>query len=344
MPLALTGEETGGPDRGEHLAGAVIGHQQGDRDPRVDGRRPIRRQGLQPALQVGIQGQPMDPATGIGLDQAGPQVGGEHGKVVAGVRDRLPTGGRGGRGVDQAQGLGAPQHPVPRPAGGGGVAIGPARLRGLGECDQEGRLGIAQVPGLLAEPGQGPGAQPLQVAAIGGDREIGLEDLRLVRHPLQGQGAQGLPDLPARRAGLATLQQADELHGQGGAAGDDMAAPQELGRGPYQGQGIDPRVRMEALILHREQESNEVRVDGLEVEGQAPAPAGHGEGAQETPLAVEDQGGGGDLKVRRRGGIHQSGQPQPGGQGDRATTDHDQDQPAGKALTGRLREASANGR
>ena len=78
---------------------------------------------------------------------------------------------------------------------------------------------------LLAEIGERGGAHALEIAAIGREREVEVEDLGLARAAARAAPrARIWRELGGERALLARLEQARHLHGQRRAAGDDAAA------------------------------------------------------------------------------------------------------------------------
>ena len=91
-----------------------------------------------------------------------------------------------------------------------------------------------------------------------------------------------------KRALAPRLQQPRHLHGDGRAAGDDVAARDELKRGARQRQRIDAGMRIEALVLVGEQQLQIRRIDiGLGVDRQPPAAVGRRIGAQQLAVAVD---------------------------------------------------------
>ncbi len=59
------------------------------------------------------------------------------------------------------------------------------------------------------------------------------------------------------------VEQAGDLHGQSGAAGDDALFPHEIARGADDAEGIDAVMRVEAPVLEREQHAQIARIDLL---------------------------------------------------------------------------------
>ena len=73
----------------------------------------------------------------------------------------------------------------------------------------------------------------------------------------------------------ARLEQARDLHGDGRAAGDDVAGGHELPRGARERHRIDAVMLVEALVLIGEQQFEEARIDVLRrVTGSRQRPSG----------------------------------------------------------------------
>ena len=192
--------------------------------------------------------------------------------------------------VDQAGAHHALEHAVARGVRTGEVAVRPAALRQLRQRDEQCRFRQRQALRLLAEIGERGSADAFEIAAIGGERQIGFQDLALAHAPLDLHGAQDLPDLGAERAALARLHQAGELHRQRRAARDDAAVAGELAGGAQQRQHVDALMVPEALVLVGDQHAHELRVDRVDVGGEPPAAVRRGEGAQQLAVAVDDLG------------------------------------------------------
>ena len=224
--------------------------------------------------------------------------------------------GRGALGlvlVDQAGAHHAGQHAVARGMRAGEVAVGPAALRQLRQRHQQGRLRQRQPLRLLAEIGERGGADAFEVAAIGRQRQIALQDLALAHAPLDLDGAQDLPELGAERAALARLHQPRQLHRQRRAARDDAAVAGELAGGAQQRQDVDALMIPEALVLVGDQHLHELRVDLVEIGGEPPAAVRRREGAQQRAVAVDDLGRDREGRSdRRRIGAVGPFQPAPG--------------------------------
>ena len=213
-------------------------------------------------------------------------------------RDRLGAGGGGLGRVENAGGDGAGQHAVAGGAGGRRVAVGAAGFRRLRQRDEERRLGRSQAARLLAEPGEGSGADALEVAAVGGERQVELEDRVLVEPALQRQRHADLAELAPDGAGRAVLEQARDLHGQRRAARHDVAGGEGLRGGAGEGQRVDAGVAAEAAVLEGGELGEVARVDGVERDRQPPAAVGDRVGVEKGAAAVEDDGRG--RRVERR--------------------------------------------
>ena len=221
-------EIIGGGDARPHLAGCVVDGENGDGDLRPQRAGALARELFQRALQIGVDGQAMDAAL---------RLGGDH--LIGGVRrqhrQRLPLARHGFRlgagdlvarhraGVRRAL-----EHAVARGLRALGEAIRPAQFRRLRQRHQERRLAERQLARLLAEIGERRGADAFEIAAVGRERQIKREHLRLAQMPFELERAHHLPQLRRHVAVLARLQQPRHLHGQRRAAGDDVAADREL--------------------------------------------------------------------------------------------------------------------
>ena len=117
------------------------------------------------------------------------------GKGVARAGQSFTGGVLGARGADPAR-FGQPC----KDCGAGGVRvlgaqIGPARLRALGQGDEQGDLVRGELIGFAAEPGPARRAHPLQIAAIGRQGEVEFQYLPLGQPRLQLQGAKRFDEL-----------------------------------------------------------------------------------------------------------------------------------------------------
>src|SRR5688572_33161853 len=99
---------------------------------------------------------------------------------------------------------------------------------------------------FLAEELETCGAHASDASAERCEAEIEPQDLLLGERALELDGAHDLPQLHRRRAAILIVEQARDLHRQGGAAGDDAPVEDEIARRTQQSVGIDTVVRIEA--------------------------------------------------------------------------------------------------
>ena len=282
-------EIIGGADARAHLAALVVDRDNGDGNLRAKRAGAFQRELLQVALQTGVDGQPVHAASGLGGDDL---VGGmrrQHRQRLALMRHRLRLGAgdlvaRYGAGRRHAV-----EHAVARGAGRIREAVRPAEFRRLRQRHQQGRFGKREFSRFFAEIGQRRRAHAFQIAAIGCQREIERQDLRLAQRMLDLEGAHDLAQFCGDGAMFARLQQARHLHGQRRAAGDDVARGDELERRARHGDRIDAVMVVEALVLVCEQKLEEARIDILRRCRQPPAARGRGIGAQQMPIAGQHQ-------------------------------------------------------
>ena len=121
-----------------------------------------------------------------------------------------------------------------------------------------------QPPRLLGEIGERGGANALEVAAIGGKRQVAFEDFALADAPLDLPGAEHLCDLGGDAAAFARLDEAGKLHGKRRAARNDAAVAGKLRGGAQQRQRIDAGMFPEAPVLIGHQHFHEFRIDLIE--------------------------------------------------------------------------------
>ncbi|MGX1012254.1 hypothetical protein AB7M69_006611 [Bradyrhizobium japonicum] len=173
-----------------------------------------------------------------------------------------------------------------------GIAIEPARLRRLRQRHQQRGFRQRQALRLLAEIGDRGRADAFEIAAIGREREIEVEDIGLAHAALDLDRAYDLAQLGIERALSPRLHQARKLHADGRAAGDDVAARRELQCGAPESERVKTVMRVEALVLIGEQQLEIGRIDvGLGIDRQPPAAVGHGIRAQQFSVAIDDCGG-----------------------------------------------------
>ncbi len=143
----------------------------------------------------------------------------------------------------------------------------------------------------MAEIAERCGAHAFEIAAIGRQAEVETEDLRLGVAQFELHGAQGFDGLVAVVARV-WRQQARRLHGDGRAAGDDVAHMDVGQERADDGGGVDARVPPEALVLDLQQMADIGRVGTFQVGAQPPAAVVDRQGAQPGPVVVEDDGRG----------------------------------------------------
>ena len=174
------------------------------------------------------------------------------------------------------------QHAVARGLRTGRVAVGAAALGQLRQRHQQRGFRDAEALRLLAEPGERGGAHALEIAAIGRQRQVALEDFLLGQPPLDLDGAEDLAEFLAEAAAFARLDQAGELHRQRRAARHDAAVAGELRRGAGKRDVVDAGVVEEALVLIGDQHLQKLRIDLVERGGEPPAPVRRRIGAQQA--------------------------------------------------------------
>ena len=158
-----------------------------------------------------------------------------------------------------------------------------------------------QAARLPAEIGKRGRAHAFEIAAIGREIEIKRKDVLLAQRALDLYGAHDLAQLRTEAAFGARLQQARDLHRQGGGAGHDAPVRRPLIGGAKKRKRINAAMRVEALVLVGDQEPKKARIDILGANRQAPAAVGGRVGTQQPPGAVEhDRAVGKPLPERRR--------------------------------------------
>ncbi len=244
------------------------------------------------SLQIKIEGRP----NGAALQQGElpveviDQVGGSKGQILGradrqGHLEEDPVLGIAGMLFDPAlKELVPGAFELRKAAGGGRVALHGV----LGDDAQAERLGQGQVGCGFVKVDQAGGFHPLDVAPVGGEIEIGLEDLGLAVMAGQLNGPKNLDDLSRDGPGLQVPAQASHLHGNGRSAdrplSDHVAAPES----PAQGQGIDAGMMVEIAVLV--QEGGLFQFRGNPIKGNVDAVAlirGQGEAQQPVVAIVE---------------------------------------------------------
>ena len=234
-------------------------------------------------------------------------VRGEHREGLAGLRDRLALGRLRLLRRDETARRDAVEHARARDASRLGKALRPARLRRLRQRHQQRRLADRQLARLLAEIGERGGAHAFEIAAERRQHQIAIDDAALGEPPLHLPGARHLTQLGGQRALVARLDQPRHLHRQGRAAGDDVAARDPLAGGARHRAPVDAAMRVEAPVLVGEQHREIARIDLAAGHRKAPAPVGQGEGAQQPPVAIDDdrraEAGGGEIERLEAGDV-----------------------------------------
>ena len=264
----------------------MIRDQNGDRQPVGTAPQGGAGESLDLGLHIAVDGQRQAGRVGVVAHHPIAEVRRKRGERQTLTRAGIALRGTGGIVADHPVAGHAGQHAVPRGDGGKGRAVGASRLGRLRQCDQQGGLGRSQTQRLLAEVGQGRGAQPFEVAAHGREVKVEPQHPRLAQPPFQRKRQPDLTQLARPCPGATVFQQARGLHGQGRAARDDASGPQGLPRGAQHRTRIDAGMGVEPLVLigfqHREVE----RIDRLRRQGQPPAPVVHGIGPQQGAIAV----------------------------------------------------------
>ena len=183
------------------------------------------------------------------------------------------------------------QHAIARGVRSFRITVEPAAFRRLRQRDQQCGFRKRKPFRLLAEIGDGCGADAFEIAAERRQRQIQIEDLVLAQLPLDLNRAHHLAQLCVHRALAPRLHQPRQLHRNGRAAGDDVAAGAELQRRAPERQRIDAAMRPEPAVFIRQQQLEISGVDrGLRIDRQPPAAVGHRIGAQQLAVAVDDRG------------------------------------------------------
>ncbi len=212
----------------------------------------------------------------------------------------------------------APQKGIIRPQ------IRPACFRGLRQGDQEGDLGGSQPVRRMSKPCPAGRCYTLQIAAIGGEGEVGFKDfiLRITRFELQSP-----PDfhqLGARIALCPRLEQPSRLHSQRRGSRENFPGPERVETGAQDRQRVNAVMGPEARVLYGDQCRDESRVDSIQICRQPPASALDRKGTEYLPPGVgDDNRSPGELRWRKKtvqsrdqehGGQCGGSRPAPGGQ------------------------------
>ena len=284
-----------------HFAGAVVDDEDRRRNARADGEGMIARQGFERGLEIARDGRLLHGALRRLPGQPLGDVGSEHGEGKAALRGSFGRGGLGLVGIDDASTMQKRDHPVAGGDGALGKAVGPPGFGRLRQCHEERAFGGGQALRLLAEIGKRCGARAFDVAAIGGECQIEVEDLLLAEAALQLHGAHHLGQLVGEAAFGARFEQAGDLHGERRSAGDDVAMGDGLPGSAHQRPRVHAMMLVEALVLIGEEHGEEARVDVVRRHGQAPVAVTRDEGAEQAAVPVGDERRIGEVPAERQG-------------------------------------------
>ena len=152
------------------------------------------------------------------------------------------------RGVEVAEVVHAAENPVLAAEGAGAVAVRVEARGGLREAREERGFGGAEVgEGFGKEMFGGGGDAEAEVAVVEAVQVFG-EDAVFGPELFEAQGLGGFANLGGEGA-RARFGDFDELLGDGGAAGENAAVPDEAPRGAQGGEGIDAGVLPEAFVF-----------------------------------------------------------------------------------------------
>src|SRR5271163_968465 len=247
-------------------------------------------QGLELGLQPRVERKTKDVGAGVSGDRFLGRVRSQRRKVLARLRNRLAFGGVGFLAGDDSPVGDTVEHAGARALRGFGIFVGTARFRRLRQRHQQRRLGDRQPVRLLAEIGERGGPHALQIAAERREHEIAVEHASFAYALLNLPGARHLPKLVNERALVARFDQPRDLHRQRRAAGDDVAARRPLPRGARHRPDIDALMIIEPAVLVADQHRKVARIDLARSDGQSPASVGQSEGAEQPPVAIDDDG------------------------------------------------------
>ena len=224
LPGAALVEIIGRADARQHVAAFIVDRDDRDRNVRPLRHRAVARQRFQRFLQGRIQRQ-LDQRRILHRRHRG--IGGmrrQNRHRLAQPRHRGCLGLR--RVVFRHHAiLDHPrEHAVARGVRGFRIAVEPAAFRRLRQRDQQCGFRQRKPLRLLAEIGDGCGADAFEIAAERRQRQIEIEDFVLAQLPLDLDRAHHLAQLCVHRALAPRLHQPRQLHRDGRAAGDDVAA------------------------------------------------------------------------------------------------------------------------
>jgi hypothetical protein len=144
---------------------------------------------------------------------------------------------------------------------------------------------------LLPEIGERGGAYALEISAIGRKAEIETKNLVLAQCSFQADGTRHFAQFDGQRPFASRLQQARNLHRQGGTAGDDAAVLGKQISGTQQRHGIDADVLTKALVLIGQEQINKSCVDVFHRSRQTPTAVRRRIGPQKPPFPVHHKRG-----------------------------------------------------
>ena len=151
------------------------------------------------------------------------------------------------------------------------VPVRPAPLGCLRQRDQQPDLRHGQFIEGPPEPRHRRRLDPLHIAPVGCEREIGLQDVGLAPVVLDPQGIQHLTHLDAEGSRpQVVVQQPRHLHRERGSARDDAALGQKTDQRTNDRRRVDADVRAETSIFIGDHGGDQVRIDLLERHRLAP--------------------------------------------------------------------------
>src|SRR5208282_3284563 len=141
---------------------------------------------------------------------------------------------------------------------------------------------------LLAEPGERGRPHALEIAAEGSERQVAVENAVLADLALDLERARDLPQLDGERPLGPRLDEPRDLHGQGRAAADHVAAREPLRAGADQRADIDAAMAIEAPVLVSDEHGQIARIDLVRGRRQTPTAVGQSERPEQAPVAIDD--------------------------------------------------------
>ena len=287
-PARRVVEIAGRADVRDHLAGGVVDGEDGRRQLLAEQFGLLFGEALECLLHRAVDGEAMNLQFRIGRYLGFREMWRELRKCTAADWNRLVGRAIGLRRGDYAFLPRPLQHAVASDTRRARIAVGAAPLGRLRQGDEQGGLADRQPARLLAEVGERRRAHALDVAAERRQPQVQREDLRLRQMVLEPQGADDLAHLGAARALVVTLDEAGDLHGQRGGAGNDAAVLDELPGGARQRPHVDAAMIVEALVLEGHEHGEIALIDVRGFDGKPPAAVRRREGAQQPVAPVED--------------------------------------------------------